>query len=223
MGYRAQELFTQPFVSSARVVVPHNQDIEYPSVRLLVDNEIRPDLILGIAVDVDDPTNRLVVRLRSVQTGIVQITNFDNQPAGIQSATVLSLTGFGIKLVFGDEYTYVEDRPRATTTSDTFVQRLRLTTPSIPFGFYRAATSFLWDYSSTSNSISARLELDDTSTLWEMRKEPKQAGVSQRNYAAGITHTLIPAGIHTFDLDYRADVAAQTAGISEARIEFWRV
>ena len=222
MGYRAQNLYEQPFTSQQRIVVEHNLDIEYPGIRLLINGEIRPDLILATAPDVDNPTNRLVVSLKSIQTGLIQITNFDIQPLGIQSATLLALTGFGVKLVFGDEYTYVEDRPPANTTSTTFVQRLRLTTPNVPLGTYRIATSFLWDYTSTSTSFRARLELDDTDQVWFMRREPKSSSGTQRLRGKGKAHVQLAAGVHTFDLDYAAE-GTNTAQIREARLIFWRI
>ena len=222
MGYRAQNLFEEPFTDQKRIIVAHNLDIEYPGVRVLIGGEVRPDLVVGAAVDQDDPTNRLVVLLDSNYTGVIQICNFDIQPVGVQSATLLSLLGEGAKLVFGDEYTYAEDRPAATTSSTTFVQRLRLTTPDVPIGSYRINTSFLWNLDSTSNDILVRIELNDTDTVWEMASEPKDSSSTQD--LAGMGHANVQlSGINTFDLDFAVESGATTARIKEARLEFWRV
>ena len=222
MGYRAEVLFTQPFVSQSRVIVAHNLDIEYPGVRLLIDNEIRPDLILGAAPDIDDPTNRLVIRLTGSQTGVIQIVNYDIQPLGTQSATILALTGFGAKLVFGEEYTYAEDRTASTTSSTTPVQKLRLTTPNVPLGSYRVKASFLWNLNSASNDFRAQLELDDTLLLWSMSAEPKDASTTEDINGAATAQFLLGAGEHTIDLDYYVETGTTTGRIKEARLEFWR-
>ena len=222
MAYVANELFRQEFTDSSRIIVEHNQDVEYPAVRLIVDNVFRPDLILAILVDEENPTNRLIVNLRSVQSGVIQILDYDFQPVGVQSADLLALLDQGQRLNFGDEYTYVEDLAADSTTSATFVQRLRLTTGSVPLGIYRVGVSFTANVDDTGESAQARLQVDDSEVIWSVFAETKDAGTDQEISVFGwATIGLLP-GVHTVDLDY-AITGGATLRITNPRIEFWRV
>ena len=223
MAYVANERFRQLFSNTERIIVAHNLDLEYPAVRVLIDNEARPDLILGILVDEENPTNRLLVRLRSPQTGVVQILDYDFQPAGIQSATLLSLLDQGARLNFGEDYNYIEDLPDANTNSTTFVLRLPLIVDLDNLGRYRIAANFTWAYTSTARNFKAQLIVDGTNVIWSMEQEPKQAGATQKAFAHGQNEITLLDGIHTVELEFATSDAGDTATIGQARIEFWRV
>ncbi len=222
MAYVANEVFRQIFTNSSRIIVAHNQDLEYPATRIIVNDEARPDLVAGVLVDEEDPTNRLVVILRSAQSGVIQILDYDFQPVGVQSAELLSLLDQGFRLNYGTEYAYVEDLSAASTTSGTFVQRLRLTTGNVPFGVYRIGVNFTWNNDDTGADSQARLEVDDTSTIWSMFLEAKDSNTDQEYSAFGWATQGLLAGVHTFDLDF-ATTMSSTFRITNPRIEFWRV
>lgn len=223
MAYVANEVFRQSFTDSNRIIVAHNTDLEYPAVRLIVNDEARPDLILAIQVDAEDPTNRLLVNLRSTQTGIIQVLNYDFQPVGVFSATLLAVRGLGVRLNFGTEYNYIEDLPEASTVGQAFAQRLRLNV-NVPTGNYRLSVSFTWRYSSTSNNFLARMQEDDTVTIWTMTQEPQDTGADQQTYAYGVVEGLIlTPGPHFYDLDFASSSPGGTSTIGQARMEFWRL
>lgn len=225
MGYRSENRFEQLFTNQQRIVIEHNLDLQYPAVRVLIDNEVAPESVAAITVGQDDPTNTILVLLDSPQSGVVQVVNYDVQPVGVKSAILIALDGEGAVLNFGDNYTYVEDLTRSTVTGATnFIQKIRLmVTTTADIGTYRVAASFTWDYSSTSNDFLARIEQDDSITRWEMRQEPQDTTITQQHYAEGKAQFVLFAGTYTFDLDFATSNAAQTAGIDQARLEFWRI
>ena len=223
MAYVANEIFRQSFTNTERIIVTHNQDVEYPAVRVLVDNEARPDLILAILVDEEDPTNRLLVRLRSPQTGVVQILNYDFQPVGIQSATLLALLDQGTRLNFGEDYNYIEDLPNSNTNSLTFVSRLLLNVNLAKLGRYRIATSFTWAYSDASQNFKAQLLVDGSNVAWSMEQEPKDSAATQQAFAHGQSEITLLDGAHTIDLQYAVSTGGDFSTIGQARLEFWRV
>lgn len=223
MGYRAQILFEQAFTDATRIVIFHNLDLEYTAVRILINNEIAPEALFAVGVDEDNPTNTTIVYLRSAQTGVAQVVNFDLVALGVQSATFLAVTEQGFSLAFGTDYNYIEDQPRVTTNSTTFVQRLRLNVNLSRRGNYRISTSFTWDLNNVGRDILARLELDDSRLVWEFREEPTDAAITQQRFAMGTEDLVIPtAGAHTVDLDFAVSLPPAVAGIDQAKIELWR-
>lgn len=223
MGYRSQALFEQPFTDATRVVIFHNLDLEYTGVRVLINEEVAPETLFAVGVDEDNPTNTTIVYFRTAQTGIVQIVNFDVIPLGVQSSSLLAIQDQGFSLLFGTDYNYIEDQNRITTTSTTFVQRLRLTVDLSRRGNYRISTSFTWDLDNVNRDILARLELDDSRLVWEFREEPTDPAITQQRFAMGTEDLIIPSdGIHTVDLDFAVSSPPATAGIDQAKIEFWR-
>lgn len=225
MGFRAVNRFEQIFSNQRRVTIRHNLGLEYPGVRVLINNEVSPESVVGVKVAADDPTNAIVVLLDGNYSGVVQISTFDIQPPGIQSATILDLNGESIQINFGDNYTYEEDLTRSTVTGTTdFIQKLRLNvTTTADIGKYRIAASFTWDYSSASNDFLARIEQNNSIPRWAMREEPTDTAITQQRYAEGKAQMVLSAGSYTFDLDFATSIAAQTAGIDQARLEFWRI
>lgn len=224
MGYRAVNKFEQAFTDTDRIVVNHNLELEFPGVRILIGNEVEPESVFALNIDQEDPTNTVVVLLKQPETGIVQIVSYDVQPVGVQSASLIAFEGKGFNLQFGTDYFYVEDLTRQTTNSVTFVQRLRLNAMGISGGRYHIAASFTWDLDRIDRDILARLEVDDTDTIWEMVEEPTDAAITQQRAAIGLdAGILLLPGDHTVDLDFAVSSPPAIAGIDQARIEFWRI
>lgn len=221
MGFRGQVLFEQVFTNATRVVVNHNLDLEYTAVRPIINGEVAPETLFAVGVDQDNPTNTTVVYFASAQTGVMQITNYDYVPTGIQSASLIAIEDQGFSLNFGTEYNYIEDQVRVTTNSNSFVQRLRLNV-TVPRGNYRISTSFTWDCNRTDRSILARLEVDDSRLAWEMREEPTDAAITQQRFAMGTEDLILLAGSHTIDLDFARSGSPAVVAIDQAKIEFWR-
>lgn len=143
-----------------------------------------------------------------------------------QPGLVASDAGGGVAnivSVYGTQHTEVESLGESTTTSTTFQNKLTLTTPSVPAGRYRVGWSFTWRYSNGSNDLRARILEDGSTTRWEMRQEPQDTGSDQQHPADGFAYINLTAGVHNFNLEYCGSTGGSTAGISQARLEFWRV
>lgn len=124
-------------------------------------------------------------------------------------------------------YSSVESNSESTTTAgpSAIQQKLRLTTSSLPAGDYRVSWSFTWRRSSTAGDARFRIEQDDTTEIWAMEIEPQDASSNQRNPASGFRIVTLTSGVSTFDLDFYnvANGTGVTVGISQARIEIWKV
>lgn len=126
-------------------------------------------------------------------------------------------------MAFGDFSTFAESLGQDENPTTTFVQKVRLTTPAVLAGDYRISWSYTWGLSSISNDFEAKIEQDDAIILYTHRQEPKDAATTQQQPGGGFAQVTLTAGIHTFDLDYRAVTGGTTSRIAQARLEFWSV
>lgn len=128
--------------------------------------------------------------------------------------------------VFGSEADYAESEGESSTTSDTYVQVLRLTTGTVASGTYRIG----WGYEYTASSDKADglqvIDLDSGTILHELNSPPQKKYADGGWYSySGFKHTVLSNASHTIDLNHKADVAAQasTQYKRRVRIEIWRV
>ncbi len=77
--------------------------------------------------------------------------------------------------VFGTWYKLAKSTPVTTTTQVNWIQKLRLTTDSIPAGDYRISWKFQWNHDSAGNDFESRLQLDDTTNVYFQKQEPKDS------------------------------------------------
>lgn len=125
-------------------------------------------------------------------------------------------------IVFGDYYQSAKDDSESTTTSTSYVNKLRLTTPALPIGKYRIG--WFWEYrrSSGSNDWEGRVRLDESDVLSELNIEVKDTS----NYfpASGFDEVEFTSeATHTIDIDYAGETINQTSYMRRARLEIWRV
>lgn len=140
---------------------------------------------------------------------------------GAATQTLARLLDIG---VFGNNAANAASDATSSTNSTTYQQKLRLSVTSIPAGTYRISWSFLWAYTSAFTNFDARVQVDDTTTIWRMLQEPKDTSNTQRHPASGFAYvTFGSSGNHDIDLDYRSSIFVATAYIATVKIEFWRV
>lgn len=217
MGYRAQELFRQDFVSTDTITVTHNLAREHIEVRVLIDNEPQSGFIRRILVTQLDPTNEFTIELTSSQTGTIQILAIDRIHIGSEASTEQYLGH-----LFGQFYTYEESLGASTNVTAVFANKVTLTTPSVDAGKYIVNWNFTWNMNQTSRSFVAQIDQDAGTILWDMEQEPKDGSTGQEHPAAGFAQVTLTAGAHTFELDF-ANNGGGTARITNARMSFWRV
>lgn len=141
------------------------------------------------------------------------------------SGAVVTIAG-GSSSVFGTEYDYAESEGQSSTTSDTYQEKLSLSTGVLPAGTYRIGWSF--GYASTQNRTDCgfKIEIDDTTTINEFTPAPTKKSTEGAWYAlAGFQHVSLTNAAHTIDIDYLANADGQggTTYILNARLEIWRV
>ena len=121
-------------------------------------------------------------------------------------------------LYFGTQFEAESDETESSTTSGTYQQKLRLTTPSLAIGDKYV---FFWYFEVRANlqnkNTEARVQVDDTTTIVESEREGNEWFPVAGFYIA----TIAVAGAHTVDIDYRK--VDGTAYIRRARLIGWRV
>jgi hypothetical protein len=124
--------------------------------------------------------------------------------------------------VFGSDYNYVEDLTESLTTSTIYVQRLRLTTGTLPAGDYHIQ----WSGTQCSDKITAkiglRIELDDTTILSEIYRH--MAAASEEYNFSGFAKVTLTNATHTIDMDHKTESGNGVGSrLFEARICLWRI
>jgi len=133
--------------------------------------------------------------------------------------------GNAAEVVFGSHYQSAESLSRETTNLATFKLKCQLTTPDSLSGTFRVGWMCVIDQKSTSDTVEARLQnVTDNCTLGAIqRHEPQDS--DNRILASGfaeINFASFPVTPKIFEIQWR-QLEGSTAGIQDARIEFWRV
>jgi len=125
-----------------------------------------------------------------------------------------------IDVVFGSQYQFESDESVSTTSSTTFQNKLTLTTPVIPEGFYRAEVTFEVTNSSGDKPVVIEAVLDNeqfSETLYAPKFENEY--ILKTSFAAKeLSHDT-----HEIELNFRSTSEGGTAKIRKARIEIFRV
>jgi len=131
---------------------------------------------------------------------------------------------------FGGLYLEEKDNAVSTTTSDTFQEKLSLSTGAIPAGKYRLEVSYMWNHNTTQYDFEAQVEQDDTTQLFLHKEEPSDSqgvfestGSDQRFPVSKVMSLDLADGSYQFDLDYRTGQSGQSSSIWDAVMTFWRV
>jgi len=126
--------------------------------------------------------------------------------------------------LFGANDQYAESEGTSTTTSTTYQQKLRLTTPSIPAGDYRISYSYEVRNDAGDKERDVQVEVDDTTQIAEDRSSTNiVASGSGFLPTAGFKVLTLTAAVHNIDIDFRSTAAGGTAEIRRARLHIWRV
>jgi len=121
---------------------------------------------------------------------------------------------------FGAYYQYENDDSADSTTGTSYLQKVRLTTVSLPAGDYWVQW---YAETNTHNSfeIKLRIQVDDTTNLTEQEhKNTQQSAWYPWN---GFKQVTLGAGVHTVDMDYASGKKRKEVEIQQARIAIWKV
>jgi len=120
---------------------------------------------------------------------------------------------------FGAGFTFTESLGASSTTSATYIEKVSLSTGSVPAGDYIIIWSFGMGNSNNTKVSGFRIQLDNTTNLQEGEISTPNGGTY--GPAGGHAIVTLTAATHTIDIDYLA--VTNTALIRNARITFWRV
>ena len=125
--------------------------------------------------------------------------------------------------IFGSEYQRFESLGTSSTTSATYVEKASFNTTVLPAGTYWIRVQYTWRQSNTGDDFRARVQINDTDTLFTHQQEPKDPGTDQLvwhhwsdEYTIGSSQSL------QIDTDF-SEVAGSTATIANLSIVLWRV
>lgn len=162
----------------------------------------------------------------TVKDSGVNVPNTPHTAIDFIGALAASDAGSGvaeISLVTGSEFDSAASEGESSTTSATYVQKLRLTTASVPAGDYYISWYYEHAMGGDDKQFGFRVQIDDTTTISEGIIECKgQYADSQWRSQSGMYVATLTATTHDIDLDY-ADVSGDTAYIRRARLAIWRV
>ena len=123
-------------------------------------------------------------------------------------------------LVFGDEFQFAEELTTTTTTSGSYIQKMRLTTTNLPTGQYVIMWSADGGATDKDSGI-YQLEENDTTVITENEARMNMpSGVVWYNSFSGHAIRNL-SGVNTYDIDYKE--TGGTASIRNARLTLWRV
>lgn len=122
--------------------------------------------------------------------------------------------------IFGTEFQQAVSDTSSTSASTTYVNKVTLTTTSLPLGTYRIGWSAETSNATTNNSVDARVQLNGTTDLG-FRIQESQDVRDWYNFHGFVYQSL--SGVNTITIDYRAFPSAGNMSIRRARIELWRV
>lgn len=120
---------------------------------------------------------------------------------------------------FGKSYAQNSSESESSTTSSTFQQKVRLTTPSLPSGTYRIGFYYEWQKTGLTD-FKSQVQVNDSITIMEGFEESVDSGNDQWFPRSGFG-LYTGSGVLDIDLDYAAN--GDTSKIRRARLEIWRV
>ena len=109
----------------------------------------------------------------------------------------------------------------STTTSSTFINKLTLTTTSLPAGDYILFWSYITNGSNNNTQVESRVRKDGATDLFLVTNKASTAGSQFSNSGHDVQVAL--SGVHTFTVDYRFAGGAGSAGIQDVHLTLWLI
>jgi len=138
------------------------------------------------------------------------------------TTTFLRGDGAWASAITGLSFQSAVSEGESSTTSATYLQKVRLTTPSLTAGTYYIGWSCELSSAADEKQNQVQVELDDTTQLAFNHSEVKCKYVDGEWRACGGFYVgALTAAVHTIDLDYRT--LNDTIYIRRARLVIWRI
>ena len=165
-----------------------------------------------------------------VQDSGVNLANTPHSTLNFEQFNVTDQGGGIAKIqpIFGSEFYQVESEGVTTTTSTTYIEKVALSTGSLPAGKYRIGWFYQWNHNSVTSDFVAQIRLNGTE-LYRHKQEPKDAAgsfsttlTSQRYMTSGFTYEDL-SGNNTIQIRFKTDTSTDESSMWGAKIELWRV
>lgn len=117
---------------------------------------------------------------------------------------------------------WIFDGTESSTNSTTYVQKVRLTISGAEEGYHRIGVSYFWRHSKLNTDHYARVQVDDTTTIFEYISSP-YVDVNVWRPVSSFHYEYFMAGDHTIDFDFASESAGSTTYIRDVALEVWRV
>ena len=152
--------------------------------------------------------------ISSPATGLEIFNVTNNEPEYFNGTFWVPTSG-----IFGTEYQYEASESESTTSSTTFQNKVTLTTPTIPAGFYRVEITYEVTNDSGDKPVVTQTTLDAVE-FNESAYAPKfeDEYLVKTSFAA----QALTNDTHEIELNFRATSEGGTAKIRRARIELFR-
>ncbi len=123
------------------------------------------------------------------------------------------------------DYEYAERTTELTTTSETYIEYMRMTTSDLPAGDYRIAYFFCWAGQLSSRDVFVKIELDDTTVIDAVNQEPSQPTAEGSIISSGFKKVTLSAGVHTIDIDFHREAGnpVHDCTLRIGRLEIMRI
>lgn len=128
--------------------------------------------------------------------------------------------GAEVNLPFGKEYNYSASEGQSDTNSTTPVNKLTMTTPTLPAGDYKIEFSYEWKRATISQDFEAEVLLDGTAIM-EQNEESKDT--NSWHPLSGFIVTALTNATHTIVINFWGENGGNTSSIRRARLNIYRV
>ena len=124
---------------------------------------------------------------------------------------------------YGGIVLYGANMPADSTSGGVFKENLSLTYANDErAGNYAIEWNFTANSSAVAAKINARVQHNNTDTIWSVRTPPISAVANDRMSFSGFAHLALSVGVHTFDLDFR-NVGTGTITLSQSRMRLVKI
>jgi hypothetical protein len=142
---------------------------------------------------------------------------------GILDGSVSPPTASGVIIQSLIQFHYIEDSTESSTSSTSWVEKMRLTASGIPEGSYRIGWTFQWRHSKSNTQFNAQITVDDTAQIFLYLASPYVDVLYWQPVTGFYYYDVLTSGTHYIDLDYLSSSAGSTSYIKECKMEFWRI
>lgn len=192
------------------------------------EGQLRLTTTNALKIYVNSVVRSILAHQAEHSAGGLQAITAQNLSSGAATAgQVMQATGAGlwslVSVVAGvaAELNRASAAVLSTTVSTTFINKLTLTTTSLPTGDYILFWSYITNGSNNNTQVESRVRKDGTTDLFLVVNKASTAGSQFSNSGHDVQVAL--SGVHTFTVDYRQAGGAGSAGIQDVHLTLWLI